>query len=151
LYYRFEDLHVAGAATKISSQTGADIFLGWLGISLKQIDGSEHHSGSADAALSATMIDKRLLHGMKPVVAGNAFDRSYLSTAHLHNWNQATVNDLTVDDHRARATLTLATTFLGSSQLQLVAQDVEQPRHRKHLDLPRLTVNLKLDCVFRGH
>jgi hypothetical protein len=150
-HYRFEDLHVASAATKISGETTANIAFSRLGISAEKIDSCQYHAGSTDPALSSAVIDERLLDRMQMVRAGNTLDRRYLGSIDLCNRNKATVHDLSVDDDGTRSTLAFATAFLGPGKLQLFTQHVKQARHRKHVELARLTIDLKLDCLNGDH
>ena len=76
---------------------------------------------------------------------GNAFDGRYLRSIDLGHGHETTVYYLAVDDDGARATLALATAFLCAGKLQLFPQHVEQPRHRKHLDPARFTVDCEGD------
>ena len=121
----FKNLHVAGAATKISRQPVANFRLSRSWISFKQIDCRQHHAGCAYAALRAPTIDEGLLNGVQLIACGNAFDGFDRRAFDLCNWNQTTVYDAAIDDDAARAALAFATTFLRSGQLQLLAQHVQ--------------------------
>ena len=54
-----------------------------------------------------------------------------IDLAHGH---EARVDDLAVDDDRARAALALATALLRAGQAQVFAQRVEQPAHAGHIE-----------------
>jgi len=80
----------------------------------------------------------------------DAFDCLNLATLDLRDRHQTTVHDAAIDQYRARAALAFAAAFLGSSQSQLLAQNVEQALHRISLQLPRFGINRAVDLnLFR--
>jgi hypothetical protein len=85
-------------------------------ISTQEINSRENHAGRADTALSATIIDERLLNRVKLIVVRDAFDGSDFGFTYLDNWNQATIHNSTVDDYCASATFTFPASFLCSSE-----------------------------------
>jgi hypothetical protein len=87
------------------------------------------------------MSDEGLLHGVQLLAAGDPFDRRHRRTRDLKRRNEAAVHQLTVDQHRAGATLPLTAAFLGAGQVQLLAHEVEETRHGVHVDLDRLAVD----------
>jgi len=113
---------------------------------LKKVHGRDDHSRCADAALRAAVFNERLLHCMQlSFVRRNAFDRLDVATLDLSDRYQATVNNLALDSHRACAAFALATAFFGTSQVQLLAQNIEQTLHRKGMKFPVFTVNSAVD------
>src|SRR5690349_16435497 len=137
----FENLHVAGAATQVTGQRRANVGFGWLRVSFEKIDRGEHHSRRADPTLRTAMFDKRLLHRMKVVVAGDTLDRLDLTAGDLCDRNETTIHDSPVDLYGASAALSFPTPLLGPGELQLLAQHIQQPRHRIHLNALLLSVN----------
>ena len=53
----------------------------------------------------------------------------------LADRDEAADDDLAVDEHRAGAALALAAALLRPGQAEVLAQDVEQPAHPRHVDL----------------
>lgn len=104
--------------------------------------------------MRSAAINERLLHRVQLISVGNAFNcfnRSAIDLGHRH---ETAIHDCAVDDYAASATFTLAATFLGAGQMQLLAQHVEQTLHRESVDRSLLTVNRALDlfsCVGRRH
>ena len=105
----------------------------------------QDHSRRADAALRSAVRDERFLHRVQLPAVRNAFDRRQRRALHLQDRRQAAVDQLAVEEHRARAALPLAAAFLGAGQVQLLAQHVEQPRHRVGLDADGLAVDGERD------
>ena len=60
-----------------------------------------------------------------------------LRPSHCADRDEARVDDLAVEHHRARAALALAAAFLRAGEAQVLAQHVEQPLPRRDLDLAR--------------
>jgi len=113
---------------------------------LKQVHGRDDHSRCADAALSAAMFDECLLDCMQLSFAGrDTFDGFDLAILHLRDGHEATVHDLAVDSHRARAAFAFAASLLCSGQAELLAQDIQQTLHRKRLQRQRLAIHLTVD------
>ena len=73
------------------------------------------------------MLDERALKRMPPA---KAFDRRDARAFHLRDRHEARVHRLAVDEHRARAALAFAASFLGAGQPAVLAQHVEQTLHR---------------------
>ena len=59
----------------------------------------------------------------------------------LQNRHQATVDELAIHADRAGAALAFAAAFLGSGQVQIFAQHVEQALHRRHLHGARFAID----------
>src|SRR5262249_28607228 len=75
----------------------------------------------------------------------DCFDRG---AVHLCDGYETTVDDLSIDHHRACAALTFAATLLRSSQAKLIAQHIQQPLHRIRLHSLRLSVDGEIDLSF---
>jgi hypothetical protein len=65
------------------------------------------------------------LHGVEAVIGRNALDGCDRSAIGVQERNQATVDQLAVDDDRARAALAFSTSFFRPSQLQIATEGVE--------------------------
>src|SRR5215470_8761957 len=72
-----------------------------------------------------------------------ALDGGHPARIALPGGDQARVDDLAVEDHGARAALALAAALLGAGQPEILAQHVEQPLPRRHIDRARLAVDLE--------
>src|SRR6476659_10499257 len=77
------------------------------------------------------------------VVAGDAFDSFYFRALHLSDRNETAVYNFAVNENRTGAALAFAATFLRSGQVQLLAQYVEQARHRMRVKPFRFPVHDK--------
>src|ERR1043166_3471569 len=127
---RVEDFHVAGAAAEIAGESLADVGLGRARRTFEEADGGEHHAGRADAALRAAALDQRLLHGVEALAVGDTFDRRDPRALDLRDGDEATIDQLAVEDDGARAAFALAAALLRARELQPLAQRVEQARQR---------------------
>src|SRR5262245_34195811 len=76
------------------------------------------------------MVDERLLNRMEAVTVGDPFDGCDGRAVGVKPRDEATVDEPSIEQHRTRAALALATPFLRSRQLQFSAQRIEQPGHR---------------------
>ena len=70
--------------------------------------------------------NKRLLHRMKPVALGHAFDGEDVSAVVADRKRKAGIDPSSVDDDRAGAALAAITTLLGSGQFQAFAKQVQE-------------------------
>ena len=139
---RFKNLHVPRAATEIPRKAFANICFSRLRILFQKAHGRDHHSRCADTALRPAAFNESLLHLMQLIVAErDAFDRFDLATGDLRDWNQTTVDELTINQNAARAALTFAATFFSSGKAQLLAQHIEQALHWIGINGSRLVIH----------
>ena len=62
VFDRIDNLHVAGAHTKIAGQCFANLFFGWIGIARQEGMAGHHHSWRAVAALKSVIFDEGFLY-----------------------------------------------------------------------------------------
>ncbi len=111
----------------------------------KERHGGDHHAGRADAALRAATFEKRLLHGIQPLAAGDPLDRANVCSLCVDRGDEATVHDSAVQEHRARAAFAFPAAFFRAGEMQFLPQNIEQPGHRKRLHAARLAVDSTRD------
>ena len=121
----------------------------WLGqlafASLEHADRGADLAGRAVAALKAVVLEKRGLHRVQRVRRAEAFDRDDV-VALVHDGERETrVDPASVDQHGARAALTVVAALLGAGQMQVLSQRVEQRRAQIELELDGLTVDRERD------
>src|SRR6266852_4083413 len=104
----------------------------------------ENHAGGTNSALCSAMGEKCLLDGMKSRVVSDSFNRANCRASCVERGHQATVYQDTVQFDRASATLTLSASFLRPSEPRLLAQNIQQSRHRKCFERYGSTVDLAL-------
>src|SRR5215475_5466161 len=140
-HHRFKNLHIPGAATKVAGQTVANCGVIRIWIFFEQVHGRHHHSRRADATLRPAALNKGLLQVLQLSFREcDSFDRSDRGAFDLHDRNQTTIHDLTVNRDAARAAFALTATFFAASKLQLFAQHVEQSLHGEGLQRPSLII-----------
>ena len=70
------------------------------------------------------------------MLVAEPFDRDDVASFDLRERHEARAHRLAVDEHRARAALAFAAAFLRAGEAALLAQHVEQPRHRMRVERP---------------
>ena len=104
-------------------------------MSLEEVMGGEDHARCTDAALRATGFEEALLDGSEVGgVAGQPFDGGDARVSGLEHWDEAGVNQDTVEQDRAGAALAFAAAFLGAGEAEGLAKDVEQACHGRDGD-----------------
>ena len=113
----------------------SDVGFGWRGIALQQIDRGQDHSGCTNTTLRAAVIDKCLLHYMKLIAGGDAFDGGDVCAINLSDWHETGIYDLPAEYYRACTAFAFAATFFGAGQAKFLTQHIQQTSHRKDLEL----------------
>src|SRR5215468_10235184 len=111
----------------------------------------KNHPRRADPALSAAVPQKGLLKKVELSVRSQALDGDDGGAVGLQRRHETTVHEVTVDQNRASAAFSLATTFFDARQAQVFAQNIQQARHRIRLYVMRLVVYTKLNRDFFSH
>ena len=70
------------------------------------------------------MFDERMLQGMP---SAEPLDRRHTRAINLGGGHQARIDRHAVDQHRARAALSLAAPFFGAGERAVLSQDIQQP------------------------
>src|SRR5262249_23128973 len=72
------------------------------------------------------IFEKRFLQRMQAVRTNYSFDSFDFSTFRFHSENQTGIYQPAIQNNVAGATIAVVATFLGSSQFQFIAQNLEQ-------------------------
>ena len=91
------------------------------------------------------MLDEGGLHRVQRFALGQPFDRGQFGAVVHHRQGQAAVDALAIEEHRAGAALAVVTALLGTGQVQLFAQQIEQRGPGENLDVAALAVQLEGD------
>jgi hypothetical protein len=83
-------------------------------------------AGCAKAALEAVMGNEGRLHRVKGFVLRQPLDGQHLGAIVAHRQRQAGVDAASIEQDRARTALSTVAPFLGASQVQALAQQVEK-------------------------
>ena len=138
----FANAIIGSAATDVSGHGLGNLIVGWVG-SFSQERGSSHDLADlAIAALRHLFGDPRLLEGGKPV-AGKAFDGSDALAAGLRDRHGAGTGGVAFNVDGTGATEPGAASELGSGHLQRIAQNPEQRRGGRDIDLVITAVNFE--------
>ena len=100
----------------------------------EQVVGGEDHAGSADAALRSALLEEASLDGVEFLVDCDAFDGGDVGGFGLEDGDEAGVDEFTVHEDGAGAALAFAAAFLGSGEVEVFAEDVEEPLERRGFD-----------------
>ena len=131
-----EDAHVASAAAEVSVEPFVNLRQCRLRMFLKEVVSGEDHAGSADAALRSTFLEEAPLNGVKLFVDDEAFDGCDPGAIGLQDGDEAGVDQISVDQDGAGSALAFSTTFLGSGEVQVLAENVEEVELLKTGDGP---------------
>src|ERR1043165_7179513 len=124
---RGDDVDVAAAAAEIAAHPLADLVVGTrVSLAQQRRAGAELPRGAV-AALEAVVADEGGLQGVESVVAGKTFDGDDLLPAAVHDGErEAGVVAPAVDQHGAGAARALVATLLGSGEVEVLAQGIEE-------------------------
>jgi hypothetical protein len=87
------------------------------------------------------MIDEGLLHWVQCFVCCQTFDSGDLGVLNGDGEHQTAVRPSAIDQDRARPTLTVIATLLGTSQVEMLAKGIEQRRPVVKDDMMTLAVD----------
>src|SRR4051794_9347776 len=139
--YGFEYADESRAATEIAGKAFTDFGHRGVGIALQQVGRGHQHAGRADAALRAAAGQKCPLQRVHFSVAGQTLDGFDACALTLQHRNQATVYKLAIHAHCARAALAFTAAFLGSGQVQVFAQHIQQALQWRDAYFPLHTIH----------
>ena len=104
----------------------ADLVVGRARGVLEQVDRRDDQARRAEAALHGAGGDERLLHAMQLPSGGDALDGDDLVAVGLRSEDEAGADEGAVEQHRARAALSLLAGVLRAGQAELLAQREEK-------------------------
>jgi hypothetical protein len=117
-----DDTWMRAAAADIPLQSLHNFRLAGIGIFLKQRDAADNHSRRAVRTLKSALIEKCLLHGMKPAVLFEAFNGDDRFSDGIADGELARTPRGTIQQNRTSAALAFATSVFGSSKAKFFAQ-----------------------------
>src|SRR5262249_57395682 len=116
-----------------------------------QADRGTDLAGGAISALERGAIDEGALERMQGVTLGETLDRRDLRAILHDRQREARKHAAAVDEHRAGPALAVIAAFLGSRQVELVAQCVEQGGPRCDRQPALLAVHMQRDGLLGGN
>src|SRR5579872_4078559 len=81
--YRFDDVHVTGAATDVAADSPANLVLGRVWIALDERRADQHHARGAETALQPVLRVEPLLDGVQLSAGCKPLDRGDLPAVDL--------------------------------------------------------------------
>jgi hypothetical protein len=142
------DVGVRPTPTEVAAHELADLGVGARPALLQQGDSRHDLPGSAVATLEAVVADERRLHRVQLPVLGQPFDSRHFPALALCRQHQARNDALAVEQNRASPARPLVTAFLGTGQVQVLAQRIEQRHLAVHLHLGHGPVDAQLHSHF---
>src|SRR5258708_2341819 len=125
-----ENILVASAAAGISCDGFADLLVGRFCILVQQMKRGEKETRRAVTALQPVAFRKRVLHRMKCAVRGKTFHGSDLAAICHRRKECARLYGSAVHEDGAGATIAGVATDVGSRQIQILSQEVDEQRSR---------------------
>src|SRR5713226_3163160 len=138
---RFDDVHVARAATEVALEALSNLVIGRTRVLRQQIGGRHDHPGRAVAALEAMLVPERLLQRMELAVLGHPFDRGQALAFGLDREHGAALHRLAVDEDRAGPALAGVASDMGTRK----AGDVPYVVHEQKPGLDLILVPAAVD------
>jgi hypothetical protein len=139
---------MSAAATQVPSQRLFNLRVRRLGVIVEQGFGGHDHTADTVAALDGLLVDEGLLNLVHLLGVAQAFDCRDRFILRRADRSDAGTNRVAVHDYSASAALSQSAAELGTVQLQVVAQSVEQRHLRLDVDGLRPAVNAQL---YFGH
>jgi len=122
----FNDLHVAGAHTKIAGQCSANLFFGRIRITLQKSVAGYDHSRGAVTALKSVVFEEGFLYRAQLTVLCQTFDRGEFTAIRLHREVETGFDDFAIEQHGAGAALADDAADVSASETDVLAQEVRQ-------------------------
>ena len=112
--------------------------------------GGKDDAIQTETALSGLLVDERLLERMRRLRRAQAFKRDDLRAGHGAHARDAGSDRLAVGDDGAGTALSLAAPELRPTELQVVAQDLQQRRRGIDIHALRTPVDSQVKMAMKG-
>ena len=120
------NLYIAGAAAEIARDRGPDLLLCGLRLLIQEGLSNHEHARDAKATLDCSILDERLLQGVKLHSLRQPLDCSHLSSTHVNRQSQAGANRPTVQKHGTDAALPDTAAVLCSGKGKILPNHLEK-------------------------
>ena len=149
--HRVENLLIAGAAADIAAETLLDLLPVGVRVGAQRGGRRHHHARDAIAALAGAHLVEGFLQEAQLTAGGERLDALDGRALRLGHRQQAGLHQGAVDEHRAGAAFAGAAAFLVAGEVEIVAQEIEQPLMRLGgaLDLAAVDDGLDLEVRHR--
>jgi len=121
-----DDVVIARATTDVAFEAFPNFLLGGVWMVFEQLHSRHHHARRTETALKAMTLAEGRLHRMQFALVTEPFDRRDLGALRLHSQDRAGFNGATVHVHGTGAALSGVATHVGSGEMQLVADQLDQ-------------------------
>jgi hypothetical protein len=125
--HRVRDPRISPAPAEVSAHAFAYAFRVITGLPfLDQTDRADDLSRRAEPALEAVVSDESGLDGMEFVAASDAFDREDFGAVTAERQSQTRIDPSSVDQDRTCAALAAVASLLGSRQVEMLTEQIEE-------------------------
>ena len=123
-----DDVLVTRAAAQVARHTHADLFFRRAWIVLQEAVSAGQHARCAEAALQTVLFIKTFLHSVQHAAIGQTFYGRNLAAFVLNRKAGAGLDRQAVNVNRAGAAVAGFATDMCASQIQFLAQEMDQQR-----------------------
>lgn len=121
----------------------ANFLIGGFWFFIEQRFRRQNYPAKTEAALCSLFIDESLLNRMRLFRCTQTFERDDLLWPHRAHWHYARATNLPLDENRASSTLGEAAAEFRSSQMQFVAEHVQERSFRIDLNGVRPAIDIE--------
>jgi hypothetical protein len=123
---RLHDVLVAGAAAQVAAHACPDLLFRRIGVLLQEPIGAHQHAWRAEAALQAVLLVKAFLNGVQHGALRQALDGGDGAAIALNRQVRAALDGLPVDVDGTGAAMTGFAAYVGTGQIELLSQEMDQ-------------------------
>jgi hypothetical protein len=113
-----DDFSVAGATAEVTEQSAPNFLFAGMSYFVQKSNGSEDHTGCAEAALNRAVVNKRFLQWVQRHPLGYPFNRQNILPLDSDCGDETGVHWLSVDKDNASPTLSVAAPFFGPRKIK---------------------------------
>jgi hypothetical protein len=117
---------IARATTDVAFKTFTNFLLSGVWMVFEQLHSRHHHAGSTETALQSMTLAEGRLHRVQFAIVTQAFDRGDLGALRLNGQDRAGFDGASIQMHGTSAALSGIATHMGSSEMQLIADQLDQ-------------------------
>jgi hypothetical protein len=148
VFDRVDNLHVARAHTKITGQCFANLFFGWIGITLQKGVTGYDHSRRAVTALKSVVFDEGFLYRAQVTVLCQTFDSRDFTAIRLDREMETGFNNFAVEEHGAGAALADDAADVSASETNILAEEMGQEQAGFDVFFVQALVNRNANRLF---
>ena len=150
VFDRIDNLHIAGAHTKIAGQCFANFFFGWIGIARQEGMAGHNHSWRAVAALKSVIFDEGFLYRAQLTVFCQTLDCGYFAAICLDSKVETGFRQLVVQKNRAGAAFTDNAADMSPGETDILPQEMRQEQAGFDIFFEKSPINGNANRLFHN-